>query len=53
MSVRRLAPKEFQPASFEFTPENLAWAKEQIAKYPEGRQASAAIAILWRVQEQP
>ena len=52
MSVRRLAPKEVQPASFEFTPENLAWAKAQIAKYPEGRQASAAIAILWRVQEQ-
>src|ERR1700761_2077549 len=52
MSVRRLAPKEVQPASFEFSPENLAWAKAQIAKYPEGRQASAAIAILWRVQEQ-
>ena len=52
MSVRRLAPKEMQPASFAFTPENLAWAKEQIAKYPAGRQASAAIAILWRVQEQ-
>jgi NADH-quinone oxidoreductase subunit E len=52
MSVRRLAPKEVQPASFTFTPENLAWAKQQIAKYPEGRQASAAIAILWRVQEQ-
>jgi NADH-quinone oxidoreductase subunit E len=52
MSVRRLAPKEIQPASFSFTPENLAWAKQQIAKYPEGRQASAAIAILWRVQEQ-
>ena len=52
MSVRRLAPKEFQPANFAFSAENLAWAKEQIAKYPEGRQASAAIAILWRVQEQ-
>jgi NADH-quinone oxidoreductase subunit E len=52
MSVRRLALKEMQPASFAFTPENLAWAKEQIAKYPAGRQASAAIAILWRVQEQ-
>ena len=52
MSVRRLAPKELQPASFTFTPENLAWAKQQIAKYPQGRQASAAIAILWRVQEQ-
>ncbi|MGO9358638.1 MAG: NADH-quinone oxidoreductase subunit NuoE [Xanthobacteraceae bacterium] len=52
MSVRRLAPKEQQPASFEFTAENLAWAKAQIAKFPEGRQASAVIPILWRVQEQ-
>src|ERR1700733_8215333 len=52
MSVRRLAPKELQPANFTFTAENLAWAKAQIAKYPEGRQASAVIPILWRVQEQ-
>jgi NADH-quinone oxidoreductase subunit E len=52
MSVRRLAPKEIQPASFAFTAENLAWAKREIAKYPEGRQASAAISILWRAQEQ-
>jgi NADH-quinone oxidoreductase subunit E len=52
MSVRRLAPAEQQPASFAFTAENLAWAKQQIAKYPEGRQASAVIPILWRAQEQ-
>jgi NADH-quinone oxidoreductase subunit E len=52
MSVRRLAPKELQPANFTFTAENLSWAKVQIAKYPEGRQASAVIPILWRVQEQ-
>ena len=52
MSVRRLAPKELQPASFTFSEENLAWAKAQIEKYPPGRQASAVIAILWRVQEQ-
>ncbi|MDB5633894.1 MAG: NADH-quinone oxidoreductase, subunit [Tardiphaga sp.] len=52
MSVRRLAPKELQPATFSFTPENLAWAKQQIEKYPPGRQASAVIAILWRAQEQ-
>ena len=52
MSVRRLAPKELQPASFMFTEENLAWAKKEITKYPPGRQASAAIAILWRAQEQ-
>src|SRR6202012_5544658 len=52
MSVRRLAPKEVQPASFAFTEENLAWAKQQIAKFPEGRQASAVISILWRGPEQ-
>ena len=52
MSVRRLAPKELQPASFAFSDENLAWAKKEIKKYPPGRQASAAIAILWRAQEQ-
>lgn len=50
MSVRRLAEK--QPASFAFTPENLSWAKAQIGKYPEGRQQSAVILILWRAQEQ-
>lgn len=52
MAVRRLAPKELQPASFAFSDENLAWAKAQIAKYPEGRQASAVIPLLWRAQEQ-
>src|SRR5438445_10559982 len=52
MSVRRLAPKELQPASFAFSDENLSFAKTEIAKYPPGRQPSAVIAILWRVQEQ-
>ena len=41
-----------QPASFAFTPANLAWAQGQITKYPEGRQASAIIPLLWRAQEQ-
>ena len=50
MTVRRLAEK--QPASFAFTPENEAWAKAEIAKYPAGRQASAIIALLWRAQAQ-
>jgi NADH-quinone oxidoreductase subunit E len=50
MSVRRLDP--IQPASFAFTPENLAWAKTCIAKYPAGKQASAVIPLLWRGQEQ-
>jgi NADH-quinone oxidoreductase subunit E len=52
MAVRRLAPPELQPQGFSFTVENLDWAKGQIAKYPEGRQASAVIPILWRAQEQ-
>src|SRR5436853_7378314 len=52
MSVRRLAPRELQPANFTFTPENLAFAKAQIAKFPGGRQASAVIPIMWRAQEQ-
>ncbi len=50
MAVRRLY--EEQPESFAFTPANENWAKEQIAKYPEGRQASAVIPLLWRAQEQ-
>jgi NADH-quinone oxidoreductase subunit E len=41
-----------QPASFAFTPANLAWARGQISKYPAGRQASAIIPLLWRAQEQ-
>lgn len=48
--LRRLHPE--QPDSFEFTPDNLAWAEAQISKYPEGRQASAIIPLLWRAQEQ-
>ncbi|MDZ7709360.1 MAG: NADH-quinone oxidoreductase subunit E [Roseovarius sp.] len=41
-----------QPESFAFTPANHAWAEAQITKYPEGRQASAIIPLLWRAQEQ-
>ncbi len=50
MAVRRLDPE--QPPSFAFSPENAAWAKATIAKYPEGKQASAVIPLLWRAQEQ-
>jgi NADH-quinone oxidoreductase subunit E len=52
MSVRRLAPPEVQPKEFTFNKENLAWAKKQVMKYPEGRQQSAIIPLLWRAQEQ-
>ncbi len=41
-----------QPESFAFSEENRKWAEAQIAKYPEGRQASAIIPLLWRAQEQ-
>jgi NADH-quinone oxidoreductase subunit E len=52
MAVRRLAPAEIQPKEFSFTAENLAWAKKQLEKYPDGRQASAVIPLLWKAQEQ-
>ena len=48
--LRRLHPD--QPKSFEFTPANQAWAEAQMTKYPQGRQASAVIPLLWRAQEQ-
>ncbi|SMP30582.1 NADH-quinone oxidoreductase subunit E [Shimia sagamensis] len=41
-----------QPESFAFTTANQTWAEAQITKYPEGRQASAVIPLLWRAQEQ-
>jgi len=41
-----------QPESFAFTPANQEWAQAQISKFPEGRQASAIIPLLWRAQEQ-
>jgi NADH-quinone oxidoreductase subunit E len=52
MTNRRLAPREQQPKEFSFTAENRAWADKVIARYPEGRQQSAVIPLLWRAQEQ-
>ena len=37
---------------FEFTPENMAIAQKYIAKYPEGRQASAVLPLLDLAQRQ-
>lgn len=48
--LRRLHTE--QPDSFAFSPANMVWAENQISKYPEGRQASAVIPLLWRAQEQ-
>jgi len=50
MSARKLAEK--QPASFAFSDDMLALAKRIIAKYPEGRQASAVIPLLDLAQRQ-
>ena len=48
--LRRLHPD--QPDSFAFTDANQVWAEAQMTKFPEGRQASAIIPLLWRAQEQ-
>ncbi len=41
-----------QPKSFSFTPENVKRAGEVIAKYPEGKQASACMPLLDLAQRQ-
>jgi NADH-quinone oxidoreductase E subunit len=48
----RSGPPFEQPASFEFSAENLERAKKHIAKYPEGRQASAVLPLLDLAQRQ-
>jgi len=48
--LRRLHSE--QPDNFAFTAANQAWAKAQLTKFPEDRQASAVIPLLWRAQEQ-
>jgi NADH-quinone oxidoreductase subunit E len=50
VAVRRLAAE--QPKNFSFNKMNEEWARKQIAKYPEGRQASAVIPLLWQAQKQ-
>ena len=50
MTPRRL--HHTQPESFTFSEQNAAWAQQIIARYPQGRAASAVIPLLWRAQEQ-
>ena len=50
MIIRRI--DKHQPKAFEFSRANLIWAKKQISKYPEDRQQSAVIPLLYRAQEQ-
>lgn len=50
MSLRRLHHE--QPETFKFNAANEMRVWNEIAKYPDGRQASAVIAALWIGQEQ-
>ncbi len=52
MTKRAPAKDELQPKTFKFSKVNEAKAKEQIKKYPNGRQASAVISLLYLAQEQ-
>ncbi len=52
MSNRKPAPKELQPNTFAFTEQNHKLAEKHIAKYPEGRQASAVLPLLDLAQRQ-
>ncbi len=53
MSAPRGTPPDIpQPESFSFNPEVLAAAEAIIAKYPEGRQASAVMPLLDLAQRQ-
>ena len=50
MSLRR--PSKQQPENFEFTSASLEAAKVIIEKYPEGKQQSAVMALLYIAQKQ-
>ena len=50
MSLRK--PAKEQPEKFEFTANSLAAAKEIVSKYPEGKQQSAVMALLYIAQKQ-
>ena len=50
MSLRR--PAKDQPKNFEFNSSSLEAAKNIVAKYPEGKQQSAVMALLYIAQRQ-
>ena len=50
MSLRR--PAKNQPENFEFNSSSLESAKSIIANYPDGKQQSAVMALLYLVQRQ-
>ena len=50
MSLKR--PAKDQPENFEFSSSSLEAAKIMVAKYPEGKQQSAVMALLYIAQKQ-
>ena len=50
MSKKKIS--ENQPASFKFSEENFLKAQNEINKYPNGKKASALIALLFLAQKQ-
>jgi NADH-quinone oxidoreductase E subunit len=50
MSLRKISKE--QPENFELTNENLESAKKIIKKYPDGKQQSAVMALLYLAQKQ-
>ena len=52
MSEAAIAPDAEQPAHFAFSGENASRAKAIVAKYPDGRQASAVLPLLDLAQRQ-
>jgi len=50
MSIKKISKE--QPDNFEFNPENLSNAKKIIDNYPEGKQQSSVMALLYIAQRQ-
>ena len=50
MSIKKIS--KIQPDNFEFTSQNLSRAKKIIANYPEDKQQSSVMALLYIVQRQ-
>ena len=50
MSIKKISKE--QPNKFEFTLDNLEKARKVIKKYPDGKQQSAVMSLLYLVQKQ-
>ena len=50
MSIKKISKE--QPDKFEFTSDNLEKARKVIKKYPDGKQQSAVMSLLYLVQKQ-